>query len=311
MKQSTAKGHSPTLIILEMSIKEKLIRIVQCYQEDRVPERAAALAFYSLMGLAPMLLLSVLMMKVLPGAELFVSQVLNFFDASAGTATADFIARVMFSLERLEFGPLYSVFGIVILLYAIARLFGELDVSFRDVFNLRSRSDVGFSETVRKYRGGLVYFISLLAFIVVITLFNIFFSVFFELTSEALFGGLPDIVARVVSTFVYFLIALGVFGFVYRRASRKTISWRASFVGGVAGALLFIILNVLFTMIIGWRSTLSAYGAALLLVVFLLWVYYAFGSLLVGGEVAKVYHDSDAENESNTSGQGTSELSGT
>ncbi len=283
--------------------KRIILLFVDTYKkwlDDRAVRMAAALAYYGLFSLAPIL-------AFMTG---FVGALVDrFLGDIVGVVNLDLILSGFFSPEVAELIkqlvedansinsfdeslPLVSVIGIGIVLWGATSIFKYLHEALNTIWGVKPIVEGGFWVTVRRYAVSfLIVFVLGLAFVLyllLITVFSILLPGLSKLVPDAL-EILPDFrMLQIAQFLILFVVMTLLFSAFYKILPDVDIKWRDVFVGAAFTAILFglgmLILSIYFTF---YSSTLL--GIAGSLVVLLLWFYYTAQIFLFGAEFTYLY----------------------
>jgi membrane protein len=279
---ASTPGSSPSLLARAWAL---LRRTVQEWQEDNVPTQAAALAYYTVFALAPLLLVVLAVVGLVAPADAARERLLNEIAGLIGQEGADWIAEV---LERLSSqqgtGVLSVILGTGSLLLGATGAFGQLQVTLNRIWDAKPPANLGALVRARAVSFGLVLALGFLLLV--------------SLTVSAAINALGDQLGLgegaswfwsvFYEVFSLLLIAF-LFSIIYHFLPDVPVRWKDAFVGGLFTALLFNIGKALIGLYLGNSATASVYGAAGTLVILLLWVYYAAQIVLFGAEFTQVY----------------------
>lgn len=258
------------------------------YGKDNAPLLAAALAYFSVFSLAPLLL-------VLTSALVFVGagdaqaalmdEVRNLF----GSSGAELIDSMIKGQAERGGGTLAAVVGGIALLVAATTLFAQLERVLNIMWGVQpeASSTLGSAKHVVMQR---VRSLGLIAVIGLLMLLAVFLSTYVSAAisgaTEQLWGG------GVILTWLNRLVALALlavaFGVVFTLLPNATVPRRAVVVGAAVTAVLFVLGSWAFGIYVTNVAIASAYGAAGSLVVLLLWVFISAHTVLFGAELTKV-----------------------
>jgi membrane protein len=245
----------------------------------------AALSYYTVFSLAPVLILSVAVAGLVFGAEAasgrIVAQLRNLMGPDGAQLIQTLIERA--AMRRSE-GWAASVFGVATILFGASGAFGELQHAMNAIWNVPPRN----TTWLRLLRTRLLSFSMVLA---------IGFLLLVSLVLSAALAALDDLAASLgplqpVLTAVNAVVSFGVvatlFALIFRVLPDERIPWRDIWPGAAAAALLFVAGKFAIAFYIGNTAVASVYGAASSLAVLLLWVYYSAQSLFIGAELSQV-----------------------
>jgi membrane protein len=248
----------------------------------------AALAFYTIFSVAPILIIAVAIAGYVFGADVAQTEVLSQLRALTGDAGAAAIRELLASAHYSDKKGLAAAIGIVTLVVGATSVFGELQNALERIWQTPPPpKSVGWWRFVRA-RVLSVGMVLGVGFLLLVSL----------VASAALaaFGGwlgafLPqlEIVLPVLDLVVSFGMTVLLFALIYRYVPRESIPWGDVWIGAAVTALLFTIGKSLIGVYLGKSSFNSAYGAAGSLIVLLLWIYYSAQIFLLGAEFTRVF----------------------
>ncbi|MGH2536180.1 MAG: YihY/virulence factor BrkB family protein [Candidatus Promineifilaceae bacterium] len=280
-----------------------LVRAVKKWQADRAPRMAAALAYYTLVSLAPLIIiLSTFvrgLLRSLVGAGEFVRQVETLtgrIGLVMGADVAAMLNSLVGDLQRPVTLTLTALVGLGVLLWGASNIFSQLHESLNIIWGVRVRPGEGIWSFLRlRLRSFLALALAgLLAFIffLVTAVFSIAGPVL-----QALFPGLlPDLGWLSVMQFgLAFVLSTVLFAIIYNVMPERDVPWHDVWLGALVTAGLtglgLLILSLYFRL----RSFGSIFGAAGSLMVLLLWTYYTAQIFLFGAEFTHVLTTREAE----------------
>jgi membrane protein len=267
--------------------------------EDKAPKQAAALAYYALFALGPLLLISVSVAGLAFGQdavrERIVGQVGRLVGESGGEALADIMEGREGAGQRS--GVLGALLGTAALLFGAAGVFGQLRDSLNTVWEVEARKAEGFLGKLWLFlRQKLLGVVGVLGtgFLLLVGLLA---SAAVAALSEHASGILPgaDWLWLVAQGLVLLGLATLVFAAMFRFLPAVKVAWRDVMVGAFATSILFVVGELAIGAYLGTAATASRYGAAGAVVVLLLWVYYSGLILFFGAELTQVYANNFGE----------------
>jgi membrane protein len=259
------------------------------FSRDRGDLVAAALAFYTLLSLAPLIIIAVAVAGTILGEGNAHRQVQDLLrstmGASAATAVDSWVQQASSS------GALASLIGGTLTLVAASRFTTQLRSALNQVWNVDVSIANGFKASVKTYVKRHAFALALviaagpllLAIVVSRTLLTGLGHLLFP--GWTLTGSLIQVLQLVIS----FGLVLGLSTVVFRVIPDTRVGWRAAFRGAVLTSTLFNVGNLLVGLYLGKASVAAAYGAAGSLVVVLLWLYFSAEMFLLGAEFTQVY----------------------
>jgi len=256
--------------------------------EDKAPQLGAALAYYTVFSLAPLILVLLAIVGLLfhndPGAwNKLTEQMGAFLDKSA----VEMVRNIAQKASQPNKGVLATVIGVLLALFGASGVFGQLQDALNTVWGVKAKPGGGIWGFLRS---------RFLSFAMV---GGICFLLLVSLTLESVLKGFSHWVQSVmpggivVALAVYWIFDLAVvillFAIIFKYLPDAEIHWRDVWIGAAITAILFAIGKWALGLYLGSGSAASAYGAASSLITLLLWVYYSAQILLFGAEFTQVY----------------------
>jgi membrane protein len=257
------------------------------WNTDDASSMGAALAFYTLFSIAPLLIIVIAVGGLIVGPDAAQGHILRQLRELTGTAGAQAVEDLLKSANSPAKNALAVVVGTVVLLLAATAVFAELYGNLNRIWRSPSAPKVsGISHLIRTriLSFGMILGIE---FLLVVSLVV---SAGLAAAGDwwgARFTGWP-----LVNQAVNFIMSLAIytlaFAMIYKFLPRAHIDWHDVWIGAGVTAVLFEIGKLLIGLV-GMTSITSAFGAAGSLVVLLIWVYYSAQVFLLGAEFTRVY----------------------
>jgi membrane protein len=255
---------------------------------DKAPRLGAALAYYTIFSLAPLLLIAVALASMVFGDKAargeIVGEIENTMGAPAATAIEEMLKR------NYETGGSWpaTITGLVLLFFGASGVFIELQDALNTIWKVAPRPGRGWLNMIRDrfvsftvvLGTGFLLLVSL-AVSAGLAALNRF------LTPESVPGGTH--LWQGLNALVSFGLITLLFAMIYKILPDVTVAWRDVWTGAAFTALLFTVGKHLIGLYLGQSSTASVFGAAGSLAIILVWVYYSSQILLFGAEFTRVY----------------------
>jgi membrane protein len=254
--------------------------------DDDAPTLGAALAFYTLFSLAPVLIVAVSVAGFAFGEKAAQGEIVRQFQGLMGMQGASAIEAILQSTNRPGLGVLATALGLVAILIGASGAFNELQDALNIIWKVNSTKS--FWRVALRHR-----FFSL--GLVVATGFLLLTSLVITAclsAAERFVGTLLPISIIVLESmnFIFsFVVITFLFALIFKLIPDTTIPWRDVWMGAAVTSILFTVGKVVIGFYLGHSALTSAYGAAASLVVFLVWIYYSAQILLFGAEITHVY----------------------
>jgi membrane protein len=261
-----------------------------CYEwyADRVPRLGAALAFYTLFSLAPLLVVVIAIAALGFGREIASIQLIQQIETFIGPEGARVIQSTIENTSRPRSGILATLIGLATMLFGTTVVFTELQDALNTIWKVASKPR-------RSMATGLMWdrflaFSMVLGMSVLLLLSIVANAVLNAML--AIFGSmLPRVVdwLQTVNFGFSLVIVTLLFVMVYKVLPDVEIAWEAVLVGAVVTGVLFMIGKFLIELYLRYSTTAVVYGAAGSLVILLMWIYYSAQIVYFGAEFTKVY----------------------
>ena len=285
--------HSSSVPRLVVYISRLLKQSAVAWFNDGCPRLGAALAFYTIFSIAPVLIIGISVASFAFGRDAVQGHVVSQIQHLVGHDAALTIQGMLENAHRSTSGGVATLFGIVTLLIGATAVFGEL----QDAFNLIWRAKP------RPRSFWLSMLISrLLSFSLIIALgFLMLASLIVSAATNAFSGylqvlaGATGPILSLISFTTSFVILTILFAVLFRILPSAAVPWRDVWLGSVITVILFSIGKFLIGLYLGNSGVASSYGAAGSLVVILIWIYYSAQILLFGAEFTRLHSIRRAE----------------
>jgi membrane protein len=261
--------------------------LVTDWWEDNAPRLGAALAYYTLFSLSPLLVIAVAIAGLVFGREAAQGHIVAQIEGLVGHDGAAAIQAMIESARKPASGIMASLFGLLTLLVGATGLFGELQAALNTIWEVPDEEERGFAGILKNRFLSFTMVLGM-GFLLLVSLLV---SAALAAAGHSLSGILPKaaVVGLVVNQLVSLLVTTGLFGMIYKYLPNVTIAWRDVWIGATATALLFTVGKFFIGFYVGTSGVTSAYGAASSLVIVLIWVYYSAQIFLLGAEFTQIY----------------------
>ena len=256
--------------------------------EDGALRLSAALAYYSIFSIAPLLVICLGVLGWfgwLLGPDAIDKYIYGEFGQMIGAKSADVIKSMVTSASKPLAGKMAIVGGVLLLLGA-SGVFGQLKDALNTIWEVKAKTGLGVKGFVRQriLSFGMVLVIGFL--LLVSLLLSTAVAGFTKMIER--FIPLPWLFAP-LGILLSFAVITVLFALIFKVLPDATVEWRHVWVGAIVTALLFEIGKFFLGMYLGRESTSSSYGAAGAVVLVLLWVYYGSCIIFFGAEFTQVY----------------------
>jgi membrane protein len=259
---------------------------VLAFIDDEALSRGAAIAFYAVTSIAPVLLIVIAIAGLAFGQDAAENAIKGQLSALMGEQTADVVQTAVANASGKSSGILATLIGIATLIATASGVFGEMQSALNAIWKVQP-SGTTLSRLVRA-RAASLGLVAALGFLLMVSLVvSAGLTAFGNyLNSLFPFGAL---VLSILNVAVSLLLISLLFAAIYKVLPDRHLQWRDVILGAVVTAVLFTIGKALIGWYIGSSAVASSYGAAGALIVLLLWVYYSAQIFLLGAEFTKVF----------------------
>lgn len=265
-----------------------LVQTTRSWLGDYAPSMGAALAYYTLFSLAPLMLIVIAVAGLLFGEDAARGEIASQLRALMGDGGAKAVEDLLASVRRPAEGSLATALGVVLLFLGATTVFAELQDALDRIWRvpLRQRAS-GWLSLVR---ARLLSFGMILAIGFLLTVSLVFSAALATLGrwAEPVFGGWYALAAITNAIGAFALVSV-LFALIYKVMPRARVEWADVWIGAIFTALLFSFGKYLIGLYIGRSGIVSGFGAAGSLVMILLWVYYSAQIFLIGAEFTWTY----------------------
>jgi len=257
------------------------------FMDDNAPRLAAALAYYALLSLAPLIVLALAIAGLLVDEEAARGSIARELSGLVGTAGGQAIESIVRNAKAPTAGIVSTVLGVVVLLFGASGVFGELEAALDTIWEVAPRPGRGIGGLIRDR----LFSFAMVMGVAFLLLVSLIMSAALAAMGRLLSGALPG--GEVAWQGVNFVLSLGVvtglFALTFKTVPHAKVAWRDVWIGAFVTALLFTFGKLLIGLYLGKTSFSSAYGAAGSLVLLVIWVYYSASILLLGAEFTQAY----------------------
>jgi membrane protein len=259
---------------------------VLAFISDEALSRGAAIAFYTVTSIAPVLLFVIAIAGLVFGPDAAQNAITAQLSGLMGQQTAEVLQNAVASASGKTAGVVATIIGIITLMVTASGVFGEIQTSLNAIWKAEAKGTT-VSRLIRA-RAASLGLVATLGFLLIVSL----------VVSTALtaFGNYLDsvlpfgkFILTVLNTVVSVMLISLLFAAIYKVLPDRHLEWRDVVVGALVTAILFTVGKSLISWYIGSSAIASSFGAAGALIVLLLWVYYSAQIFLLGAEFTKIY----------------------
>jgi len=263
----------------------------QGWSEDHASRLAAALAYYTIFSLAPLLIIAIAVAGLLWQRDAVQAQVLDQIQGLVGTQGRTFVAGLLDSASHPAQDAVATIIGIITLLFGALGTFNELHNSLNAIWDIEEEKVKGVWQSIKK-----VIIDRFLSFTMVL---GIGFMLMVSLVVSAGITAIGTFVTNllpfheIILQILNLAISIGIitilFALIFKFLPDAEIAWRDVWMGAFVTALLFSIGKTLIGLYLGSSAVGTSFGAAGSLALLLVWIYYSAQILFFGAEFTQVY----------------------
>ena len=260
--------------------------------DDQGMKLSAALSYYTIFSLAPMLLVMITVLSIFFGRDAIQGQVFEQISGLVGAEAATQLQDILKNAELSNKSGVAAAIGVGTLLIGATGVFAEIQSSINYIWSIEARPEKGWLKYLKT---------RLISFSLILTLgFLLIVTLGVNALVDLLSARLEKYFSEASIIFFYILntaIALGIitilFAVIFKVLPDGKLRWKECFVGAGFTAVLFAIGKFLISFYIGQSDLGATYGASASIIILLSWVYYSSIILYFGAEFTKVYANSD------------------
>jgi membrane protein len=257
------------------------------WSKYKVPRMGAALAYYTIFSLAPLLVIAISVAGIAFGDQAVQGEIVGQIQGLIGAGAARAIQTMIQSAHKPGNQAFAGIIGLVVLFFGASGVFNEMQDNLNEIWGVDTTAKTGIWNLVktRFLSFGMVLGIGFLLLV------SLLLSAFLAGVAKYVSGFLPVPAAVLhLGDMLFSIVFITVlFAMIFKILPDVQIPWSDVWVGSFMTAILFTIGKFLIGFYIGKSVTASAYGAAGSLVVIVAWIYYCTQLLYFGAEFTKVY----------------------
>ena len=256
------------------------------FGEDKAPRLGAALAYYTIFSIGPLLLIAVAMAGIFFGQEAAQGKISTELGKVFGPKMAESLETMVQAAAKPKSGTIATIVGVLTLMLGASGVFGQLKDALNTIWNVEKKNAAGIMGFIKERFLSMAMVLGI-GFLLLITLVLDAAVSAMGGYVERFVGG--EAVAHILQLALSFVVAVVLFACIFRILPDLKIAWHDVWFGAAFTALLFVIGKWGLAVYLGKAAPGSAYGAAGSLVILLIWVYWSAQILFLGAEFTQVY----------------------
>jgi membrane protein len=259
---------------------------VNGFIEDDALSRGAAMAFYAVTSLAPILLIVVAIAGLVFGEKAAEDAIADQLRGLVGQQSAEMLQNAIKSASGKSSGVLATAIGVVTLVVTASGVFGEMQTALNAIW--KAKPVGGTVSRLIRARAASLGLVAALGFLLMVSLVM---SAAISALGDVIDAWLPSgkIILHLVNIVVSYLLISVLFAAIYKVLPDRHLRWGDVVVGALVTAALFTLGKTLIGIYLGSTAATSTYGAAGALLIVLLWVYYSSEIFLLGSEFTRAW----------------------
>lgn len=260
---------------------------VDC-MDDKVFKLSAALSYYTVFSIAPMLIVIITLCDIFLGKEAIEGSIYGQINSLVGNQAALQIQQMIRNASLSGDFTWATIVGVVTLVIGATSVFGEIQDSINFIWQLKAKPKNGLLKILINRALSFSMVISLGFILMVSLILNGIIELFSKQLAQ-LFPEVTMVLIYVVNLALTFFIITLLFAIIFKVLPDAKVRWKHVFTGAMATSVLFMVGKFAIGLYLGSSKVGSAYGAAGSIVIILLWVYYSAIILYFGAEFTQVY----------------------
>lgn len=258
----------------------------QAWSDDNAAQLSAAIAFYTIFSLPPMLIIAMTIAGNIFDTETAKVHIISQVGSLIGLQTGEFVKSILENSQKQFVSPLASIFSLVILIIVAAGFFFQIQYALNKIWKVPKKQDLSFIKTIKNRFISFILILAIGLLFIIVLILSVFLSEFL--------GQAKGIIQNVflldlINFLVLYLTVTILFAIIYRVIPDKETSWTVVWIGAAVTGLLFILGKFGIGIYLQISNTGSAYGTAGSLIVLLIWVYFSTIIFLLGAEFTHVF----------------------
>ncbi len=259
------------------------------WRRDNTSRLAGALAYFAVLSIAPLLLITVTIVGLVTNQNTVQGDVYNQLANVIGTNSANLVQGMVRSVNRSQSGGLAAVFSILTMIYGATGIFTRLQEALNTIWEIDVKQGQGILRTIKRWLWsavmlpviGVVFLLALALNTALSAVEHFFGNQIPHMGYIYLLQGSSFLLSATVITFL--------FAVIYKYLPDADTEWEDVLTGAAFTAVLFGVGQLALSSYLSHSSVVSAYGAAGTFMVILLWVYYSAQIFLFGAEFTQVF----------------------
>lgn len=257
------------------------------WSEDKASRLAAALSYYTIFSLAPLLVIVIAIAGLVWGQQAAKGAIVGQIQGLVGQSGAQQVQTMIQNANRPGAGIVATIIGVVVLILGATGVFTALQDSMNTIWEVQPKAGQGIWHMIRERFLSFAMVLGI-GFLLIVSLVV---TAALSAIGKFMAGSLPfsTLLLQAINIAVSLLVLTFLFAVIYKFLPDAKTGWKEVLLGGLITAILFTVGRQLIGLYLGRSSTASIFGAAGSLIILLLWIYYSGMILFMGAEITQVY----------------------
>ena len=268
------------------------------FGQDKAPRLGAALAYYTIFSIGPLLLIAISIAGLIWGQEAASGRISDQLDKVFGSNAAEAVETMIAGAAKDEGGIIATIIGFATLFFGASGVFGQLKDALNTIWNVEAEKSEGILGFIKDRFLSMAMVLGIGFLLLVTLLFDAVISAMGDYLNTFLGG---EALIQTVHLVISFGLVTVLFAMIFKYLPDIEIQWRDVWLGAVITSFLFVAGKFALGLYLGKAAIGSSYGAAGSLLVLLVWVYYSAQILFLGSEFTQVYTRTQGSMKGDTS----------
>src|SRR5687768_17052965 len=263
----------------------------QGWKEDCASRLSAALAYYTIFSLAPLLVIVIAITGLIWEADVVRTQLLNQIQGLVGAEGAAFVSDLISNTGSQTEDIVATIIGIITLLFGALGVFNELHNSLNIIWEVEEEKTEGVLQTIKKVVIDRLLSFTMILGIGFLLLVSLVISAGLSASQEAFGNMIPlsEVLLQIINLVVSIGVITVLFALMFKFLPDVEVAWRDVIIGAFMTSVFFSLGKLIIGVYLGNSAVASTFGAAGSLVIILVWIYYSAQILFFGAEFTQVY----------------------
>ncbi|TAF43288.1 MAG: YihY/virulence factor BrkB family protein [Sphingobacteriales bacterium] len=279
-------------MVKKIKLLHKILHLIKqsyiAFTNDRGLKLSAALAYYTIFSIAPMLIVLIALTGIFYGQEAVQGKIFSQLHDFIGNKSAAQIQDILKQMQLSGKGTFAFITGVITLIIGASGVFVEIQDSINLIWRVKAKPKRGWVKLIIDR----ILSLSMIASLGFLLIVSLIINGLVLATSSILTRFLPDITLLIIHLLnqgITLMVLVALFSIIYKILPDVEIDWKDVIAGAIFTSLLFMLGKYVIGLYIQSSSIASVYGAAGSFLLIIMWVYYSAAILYFGAEFTQVY----------------------